>query len=131
MRIDRYISRSRVIDLKSTDFKNALVELLEVCDFSNEAKIKRSSLLKKLLEGERQMTTYLGGGISLPHARVSMKRSYLLAVGRCPEGLEYEGQKEYGEIRYVFLLLASDRARNYLYSLASLARVFQDKAVMD
>ena len=131
MRIDRYISRSRVIDLKSTDFKGALAELLEVCDFSNESKINKAGLLRKLMDGERLMTTYLGAGISLPHARVEMKRSYMIAVGRCPEGLDYEGQKEYGEIRYVFLLLASEKARNYLYSLASLARVFQDKALME
>lgn len=131
MRIDRFIAQNRVIDLKSTDFKAALAELLAVCDFSKEVKISKASLLKKLLDGERQMTTYLGSGVSLPHARVRMKRSYILAVGRCPKGLEYEGQKEYGEIRYVFLLLASDTARNYLYSLASLARVFQDKVLMD
>jgi len=55
----------------------------------------------------------------------------MVAVGRCPGGLNYEGQKEYGEIRYVFLLLAAKNARSYLYSLASLARVFQDKSHME
>ena len=76
------------------------------------------------------MTTYLGNGVCLPHARVPMKRNYMIAVGRCPEGLRYDGQKEYRDIRYVFLLLASENARSYLYSLASLARVFQDKSHM-
>lgn len=130
MRIDRYIAKNRVIDLKSTEFKDALVELLEVCDFSKEKRINKASLLRKLLDGEKQMTTYLGSGVSLPHARVRMKRSYMIAVGRCPEGLHFDGRKEYGEIRYVFLLLAAESARNYLYSLASLARVFQDKSQM-
>ena len=41
------------------------------------------------------------------------------------------GQKEYHGIRYVFLLLAAENARSYLYSLASLARVFQDKLHME
>lgn len=131
MRIDRHIARYRVIDLKSTNFKDALAELLDVCDFSKEKRISKNGLLKKLLDGEKQMTTYLGGGVSLPHARVRMKRSYMIAVGRCPDGLQYEGQKEYGEIRFVFLLLAAESARNYLYSLASLARVFQDRSQME
>jgi DNA integrity scanning protein DisA with diadenylate cyclase activity len=59
-----------------------------------------------------------------------MKRPYMVAVGRCPNGLVYDGQREYQQIRYIFLLLASESARSYLYSLASLARVFQDNSHM-
>lgn len=130
MRIDRYIARSRVIDLESTDFESALMELLKVCDLSKEKGLTHKGLLKDLLDREKQMTTYLGNGVCLPHARVSMRRPYMVAVGRCPQGLNYDGQKEYKEIRYVFLLLAAENARSYLYGLASLARVFQDQAQM-
>lgn len=130
MRIDRFIAQSRVIDLKSTEFKGALSELLAVCEISKEKALTKKGLLDDLLNREKQMTTYLGSGVCLPHARVPMKRRYMIAVGRCPNGLCYEGQKEYSEIRYVFLLLAAENARNYLYSLASLARVFQDQAHM-
>lgn len=131
MRIDRYITQSRVIDLESTDFKGALKELLDVCDISREKGLTKSKLLKDLLDREKQMTTYLGSGVCLPHTRVPMKRRYMIAVGRCPNGLKYEGQEEYQDIRYVFLLLAAENARNYLYSLASLARVFQDASHME
>lgn len=130
MRIDRYIAQSRVVDLESTDFKSALSELLKVCDISKETGLTKKGLLNNLLDREKQMTTYLGNGVCLPHARVSMKRPYMIAVGRCPQGLIYDGQKEYQEIRYVFLLLAAENARSYLYGLASLARVFQDQAHM-
>ena len=130
MRIDRYIAQNRVIDIQSTDLKGALSELLDVCDFSKEKGLTKAKLLTDLLEREKQMTTYLGNGVCLPHARVRMRRNYMIAVGRCPDGLRYDGQKEYREIRYVFLLLASENARSYLYCLASLARVFQDKGHM-
>ena len=130
MRIDRFIARNRVIDLQSTDFKGALTELLDACDLSAIKGISRNKLLNDLLDREKQMTTYLGNGVCLPHARVPMKRNYMIAVGRCPDGLRYDGQKEYRQIRFVFLLLAARNARSYLYSLASLARVFQDAAYM-
>ncbi|MDP4693178.1 MAG: PTS sugar transporter subunit IIA, partial [Opitutales bacterium] len=130
MRIDRYIAQPRVVDLESTDFTSALSELLKVCDISKERGLTKKGLLADLLAREKQMTTYLGNGVCLPHARVSMKRPYMIAIGRCPQGLVYDGQKEYREIRYVFLLLASENARSYLYGLASLARVFQDQAQM-
>ncbi|MEM7790184.1 MAG: diadenylate cyclase [Verrucomicrobiota bacterium] len=131
MRIDRYIARNRVIDIKSTDFSGALSELLDVCEISKVKGLTKAGLLRDLLAREKQMTTNLGSGVSLPHARVAMKRPYVIAVGRCPKGLYYEGQKEYLDIRYVFLLLAAENARSYLYSLASLARVFQDKSHME
>jgi DNA integrity scanning protein DisA with diadenylate cyclase activity/mannitol/fructose-specific phosphotransferase system IIA component (Ntr-type) len=131
MHIERYIAKSRVIDLESTDFESAVSELLNVCDLSKDRNLTKKGLLADLLGRERQMTTYLGNGVCLPHARVNMKRPYMVAVGRCPQGLVYDGQKEYQEIRYIFLLLASENARSYLYSLASLARVFQDKGHME
>ena len=87
--------------------------------------------MRDLLDREKQMTTYLGSGVCLHHARVPMKRNYMIAVGRCPNGLSYDGQIEYQGIRYVVLLLASENARSYLYSLASLARVFQDDLRME
>lgn len=105
--------------------------MLKVCDLSRIKGVSEKGLLSNLLEREAQMTTYLGNGVALPHARVPMKRSYMIAVGRCPQGLSYDGQEEYREIRYVFLLLAGEKVQNYLYCLASLARVFQNKSHMD
>ena len=131
MRIDRYIAKSRVIDIESTDFESAVSELLSVCDVTKERGITKKGLQADLLDREKQMTTYLGNGVCLPHARINMKRPYMVAVGRCPKGLVYDGQPEYEDIRFIFLLLASKNARNYLFSLASLARVFQDNGHMD
>ena len=130
MRIDRYIAKNRVIDIKSRDFKGAIEELLNVCELSKVSRIKKSDLLEELLDRETQMTTYLGNGVCLPHARVKMKRPYMIAVGRCPQGLDFKGQRDYPEIRYLFLLLAAENARSYLYGLAALARVFQDSSQM-
>lgn len=131
MRIDRYIASTRVINIKSIDFNGALDELLQVCELSNEPNVSKKTLHRELLEREQQMTTYLGNGVCLPHARIKMKRPYMIAVGRCPNGLTYDGQSVYAEVRFIFLLLASENARSYLYSLASLARVFQDMGSLD
>ena len=49
--------------------------------------VKKKRILKELVEREHSMTSYLGEGVALPHARVDMKRPYALAIGRCPAGL--------------------------------------------
>lgn len=131
MRLDRYISKSRIIDLVNRDFEGALRELLEVCTLTPKGQFDKEELLKELMDRERTMTTYLGSGISLPHLRIPIKRPYLFAIGRCPDGLEFEGHKEYQEIRLVFLLLASENEKSYLNVLASLARTFQEGSVIE
>jgi DNA integrity scanning protein DisA with diadenylate cyclase activity len=60
-----------------------------------------------------------------------MKRPYALAIGRCPTGLSFEGKDSYEDVRFIFLLLANENAKNYLSFLAALARSFQDSSVMD
>ena len=50
MRIDRYIAKSRVIDIQSTDFESAVSELLSVCDISKERGLTKKGLLAELLD---------------------------------------------------------------------------------
>ena len=131
MRVDRYISANRVIDLTSQDLPTAYAELLSTFKNLLPSPHSRKKVLKELIDREQAITSYLGEGVALPHARVKMKRPFALAIGRCPTGLSFDGQGSYDEIRYVFLLLASENAKNYLSFLATLARTFQDKSVMD
>jgi DNA integrity scanning protein DisA with diadenylate cyclase activity/mannitol/fructose-specific phosphotransferase system IIA component (Ntr-type) len=131
MRIDRYISNSRIIDLSSKDLRSAYSELLDTFGTQLSTPASRKKVLKELVEREKSLTSYIGEGVALPHARVPMKRPYALAVGRCPAGLTFEGKDSYEDIRFVFLLLANEKAKNYLSFLAALARAFQDNSVMD
>ncbi|SVE42194.1 uncharacterized protein METZ01_LOCUS495048, partial [marine metagenome] len=131
MRIDRYIASSRIIDLKSKDLPSAYAELLATFATILGRRTPRKAVLEELLTRETSLSSYLGEGVALPHARVKMKRPYALAIGRCPAGLSFDGKETYEEVRFVFLLLANEKAKNYLSFLAALARNFQDKAVMD
>lgn len=126
MRLDRYISKNRIVDITSRDFRTALAQVLDTCKIEEQTSGGCESLLDELLRRERNITTYLGRGIALPHMRLPMKRSYIFAVGRCPKGLEFEGHNEYREVRLLFLMLANESEPNYLNVLASLARTFQD-----
>ena len=121
MRVDRYISATRVVDLNSQDLRAAYSELLGTFENLLPSPRSRKKILDELISREQAITSYLGEGVALPHARVKMKRPFALAIGRCPAGLSFDGQSSYDEIRYVFLLLASENAKNYLYSLQQLS----------
>jgi len=130
MRLDRFLTRGRVIDIKSATLEGALGELLAV-SAGRFKDLNESKLLKGLLERESTMTTYLGNGVILPHVRVRMKRRYLFVVGRSRDGIRYDGLKESDPVRIVFILIADDQARDYLQVLSSVARLFKDRDVVD
>ncbi len=130
MRLDRFISRRRVVELESTDLTGALRELLEATARQNRD-LNREGLLKSLLQRENTMTTYLGFGVALPHVRTRMRRRYILAVGRSVNGIRYDGLKEDENIKLIILLLADERARDYLQVLATIARLVKDREFVE
>ncbi len=129
MRLDKIISRGRIIDLHSQDMEGALRELLAV-SAAKFTDLKPELLLKGLLARESTMTTYLGGGIALPHVRLKMGRRYLLAIGRSRAGIRHDGPKDDDQVHLILMLLADERARDYLQLLASVARLVREPALV-
>ena len=78
MRLDRIVAKNRIIDLKSKDFGNAIEELLRCCPLEDDADRKIRALKKVLRKREDAISSYLGNGIALPHARTRLKKNYIL-----------------------------------------------------
>ena len=131
MRLDRYLTRTRVINLQSKDLKGALSEMLCAALKGSTEKLDFDKLLGDLRQRESVMTTYLGNGVAMPHVRVKMTKPYIFVVGRCTGGLTEEGAKEYRDTRLFFMLLAADGEPRYLNVLASLARLFREQALVN
>lgn len=129
MRLEKIISRQRIVDLRSTDMEGALEELLDVST-AKFPDLKREPLLKAMLAREGTITTYLGEGVALPHVRLKMSRRYILAIGRSRSGLRHDGSKDDDKVHLVLMLLADERARDYLPVLASIARLVKEPALV-
>jgi diadenylate cyclase len=130
MRLEKIIARSRIVDLRSLDLEGALQELLGVCveKFSD---LKPEALLRGLLARESTMTTYLGFGVALPHVRVKMSRRYVLAIGRSRVGIRHDGALADDRVHLIVMLIAGEKARDYLQVLASIARQVKDRDLVD
>lgn len=125
MRLEKIVARSRIVDVRSGDMKGALGELLAACGGSFPD-LRQDFLLRGLLQRESTMTTYLGDGVALPHVRVKMGRRYILAIGRSRGGISNESAASEEKIHLIFMLLADEKARDYLQLLASIARLLKD-----
>lgn len=126
MRLEKFLAKSRIIDLKSADFEGALKELLNtVPDSVLGPGTSRKAVLDDLVDRERGISTYLGNCVCMPHTKVpTLRQKYVFAVGRCRQGLHLEGNEQYMNARFVFLLLAGAGEESYLNVLAALARIF-------
>ncbi len=125
MKLEKIISRGRIIDLRSPDIKGALEELLAV-SVAKFPDLKPDALLRGLLARESTMTTYLGFGVALPHVRVRMSRRYVLAIGRSRAGIRHDGAKDDEKVHLILMLLADEKARDYLRVLAAIARMVKE-----
>jgi diadenylate cyclase len=130
MRLDKVIARTRVVDLRSVELEAALDELAGVV-VTKFPDLKQESLVKGLLVRESTMTTYLGHGVALPHVRVKMPRRYILALGRSRVGIRHDGSFSDEPIRLVFMLIADEKARDYLQVLAAIARQVKEADFVD
>lgn len=130
MRLERYFSRKRILELEGDNLEDCLKELLKVSTNSFKD-LERKQLLPGLMQRESTMTTYLGNGVALPHLRVNMNRRYVFAVGLSRNGIEYEGPKNREKVHLVILLLAGEKARDYLNVLATVAQLVKDKTFIE
>ncbi|MBR6388868.1 MAG: PTS sugar transporter subunit IIA [Opitutales bacterium] len=127
MRLESFLAKSRIIDLKSADFEEALNELVEAVPDSFLCGEPKREILKELAERENSMSTYLGNCVCLPHLRLKhLSRKYVFVVGRCPNGLRLGGKEQYSSARILFLILAQAEEPSYLQVLSSLARILSD-----
>ncbi len=129
MRLEKLIARSRLVDLRSPDMKGALQELLEV-SIRRFPGLNQDLLLRGLMQRESTMTTYLGEGVALPHVRVKMERRYILAIGRSRAGVRHDGAKDDESVHLILMLIADEKARDYLQVLASVARLVKERELV-
>jgi mannitol/fructose-specific phosphotransferase system IIA component (Ntr-type) len=95
-RFSEYLGPHQIVfDLKSKDKVEALEELLDVLAKQRLIDNKKL-LLTRIIDRENLVSTAIGHGVALPHARVDSGGESVVAVGRSEKGIDFEahdGQK--------------------------------------
>lgn len=124
MRLDKLLTRNRVIDLQSRDQKGVLDEMAALaCEA--DRKLKQDRLLKALLARENTLTTAMGHGVAVPHARLPMKRRFILVVGRSAPGVVYD-QFQDQPVHLFLMLIGAPKEKTFLRVLNALAEFGKD-----
>lgn len=129
MLLKKFLTKSRIIDITSVDFKGVLTELLATIPDSILGKVSRPSAMKELIERENAISTYLESGICVPHLRIEgLKQKYIFVVGRCDHKVKIRDSEEPKDLNTVFLLLSNDNVESYMETLSIFAKIFSTES---
>ena len=118
-KISNMVNETQIIDIQSNDKKGALNELLEII-CKNDLITDPIIFSKEIFKREKLMSTGIGYGIAIPHARHKTVKDFIIAIGRKREGLEYESIDD-KPVKLIFMIGASDtQDKDYIKVLSRL-----------
>lgn len=121
-----HLDATRVADLVEPT-KDAVLERMVALVSSSEAVTDRAALLAAVRERERVLSTGIGLGIAIPHAKIPGVARFVVAVGRHAAGIDFDAID--GKPVHIVVLIAGpqDAQDRYLRLLARLSgRLRQD-----
>lgn len=127
MKIMDFLSSDAItVDLKATDKKSAIVELVEMLKSAKKVK-KTDEIIEVVLEREKLGSTGIGQGVAIPHGKTDVLQEQVGAIGISKKGIEFNSLD--GEpVHIVFLLVGPvEVAGQHLKALSRISRLFKDK----
>ncbi len=127
MKIMDFLSKDAIIaDLKSTDKKPAIIELVET--LKNTKKLKKTDeITSVILEREKLGSTGIGQGVAIPHGKTDILHEQVGVLGISHKGIEFNSLD--GEAVHIIFLLVGpvEMAGQHLKALSKISRLFKDK----
>ncbi len=125
-----YTKSSYIKVLESTNKFKAIEELALVfkgCDVCDDI----DTLIKALKEREEIMSTGIGFGIAIPHAKIGTIQEMAFAIGISKEGIDFDSMD--GEPVHLVILVAAGEKQHkeYLRLLSNIMSIIKKENVKD
>ncbi len=128
MKIQDILSRNAIlIDLKEQPKNDLLTQMAKFLASIHTLK-DPELLVQKILERELQVSTGIGFGIAIPHARTTLVDKVCMVAGRCVPGIEFDSLDE-NPVHLLFMLASpEDNSDDHRTILSSLSKImsYQD-----
>ncbi len=115
--------------LKFCTRREALEEMVHAA--CTVAGLDPQRILTEVWSREETLSTGIGNGIALPHARVAGLREPILTVGICDGGIDFDAPDGQPAHILFLILTPADDPRAQLTMAAEIARLFRKQAVLD
>jgi len=104
----------------------------ELCRLATRSGRVREALERAVRAREEMGCTALDCGVAVPHGHIPELREFVMAVGICPDGLEWLGHPQDRPVRIVILIGApEDRQSGYLRLLSKIVKLFDQPEICE
>jgi PTS system nitrogen regulatory IIA component len=123
-----FLDPRRAVDLAASTKRDALVEIcrvLEGCAHVDDP----AAFERAVLDREEAMSTGIGLGIAVPHAKIPSVKEFVISLGRSRKGIEFQSLD--GKPVHLVVLIAGpeDRQGRYLQLLAGVTLRLKNEEV--
>lgn len=126
MKISQLIDKKSIIaDLTSKDKKGVLEELAAAV--SGIANTKADEIVTVLLEREQLGSTGIGGGIGIPHGKLSSIDSIVVGFGLSREGVDFDSLDNKPVHIFFLLITPTNSTGSHLKVLAQISRLLKQR----
>lgn len=95
--------KSSVMDVKSADRFEAIVELIEK-SFENKIFLAKNEIKEKIIKREKSFSTAIGHQVAIPHARVEGLKKPVIVVGKSEGGINFPSPDN-KPVKLIFMIL--------------------------
>lgn len=129
LQIRDFIDLKRIKILEADNKKDALNEMIEL--ISSSEYIKNISAFKKaIIKREALMSTGIGLGIAIPHAKISECDDFVIAIGKLKNPIDYDSLDN-KPVNLIFMIGASDtQDKEYIRLLSRLVLRLKDDTIL-
>ena len=126
-KLSELIEPEMIKDLEAQTKGEALEELAQLIGLSPKI-TDLDAFRKAIFEREELTSTGIGLSVAIPHAKIAAVTDYVIAVGRCRRGIEFDSLDNQ-PVKIIFMVGASDRqAIEFVHMLAQIVNLVKDGA---
>ena len=126
MKVSDYLDESTICFLKASSREAAILELVEILHASGKIQ-EEQPFYQALLQREKILSTGIGRGVAIPHAKGKEYPQFFLALGiQQGEGIEWNALDK-APVRLIFLIGGpKDKQDEYLQILSKVTFAIKD-----
>ena len=125
----RYLSPTRIVSLRSRSKDGAIRELAGALARDEQAP-DTAAVVAAVQAREDIVSSWIGPGIAVPHAKLAGLSELQIVVGRSRAGVSWDSG-DGNPVRLLFLIISSDKDPDeHVRLLAEIARTLRDRAFM-
>lgn len=126
MRISHFLDPKLIVFLDVATRDEALRTMVDVLSNANRLQ-ERTAFLQAILDREKIVTTGIGMGVAIPHAKLPHYHDFFLAVGILRKGVDWDAL-DGTLVRMIFMIGGpDDKQTEYLQILSALTLALKDE----